>query len=84
VVYKLWRSDQLDNWANGMAVNFPPSLSRYWEVGYRDIDYQNIGLDFCSDSHWDEMLLKYYQYESEDLQKNLIKNYENILTVRNI
>jgi len=55
-------SPNLDGEAYGIAINFPPNLSRYMDKSYLAQNYQGVNLVFTAETHWDEMLLEYYNY----------------------
>jgi hypothetical protein len=55
-------SHNLDGKAYGLAINFPPDLSRYIDKSYLAQNYQGVNLVFTAETHWDEMLLASYQY----------------------
>jgi hypothetical protein len=44
----------------GINVAFPPNLSAYNLACWPIFDYDGCGLDFTTDTAWDEMLLAYY------------------------
>jgi len=53
-------SHNLDGKAYGIAINFPPNLPQYMDKNYLAQNYQGVNLVFTAETHWDEMLLKYY------------------------
>jgi len=56
-------SHNLDGTAYGLGINFPPNLSRYEDKSYLAQNYQDIDLTFTDETHWDEMLLEFYEYQ---------------------
>jgi Clostripain family len=56
-------SHNLDGMSYGLGINFPPNLSRYQDKSYLAQNYQDIDLTFTDETHWDEMLLEFYQYQ---------------------
>jgi len=55
-------SHNLDGKAYGIAINFPPNLSRYMDKNNLAQNYQGVNLVFTEETHWDEMLLEYYNH----------------------
>lgn len=55
-------SHNLDGKAYGIAVNFPPNLPQYEDKTYLAQNYQGVNLVFTAETHWDEMLLEYYNH----------------------
>ncbi len=61
VIVKNWESWRTRDRLSGMAVFVPPSIGIYdvnWDSLYRV--YDTLGLDFVTDSGWDEIILKYF------------------------
>ena len=55
-------SHNVDGASYGLAINFPPNLSRYMDKSYLAQNYQDMNLIFTNETHWDEMLLEFYKY----------------------
>jgi len=56
-------SNNVEGSSYGLAINFPPNLSRYKDKSYLTQDYQEMGFTFTDETNWDEMLLEFYNYE---------------------
>jgi len=56
-------SHQQDTRSYGLTLAFPPSAPHYYDNYYHRI-YDDIGLFFPQDTHWDEMLKAYYAVSS--------------------
>jgi len=46
----------------GLSINFPANETKYYDKSYLAQNYAGIGLVFPLETHWDEMLLAYYEY----------------------
>jgi hypothetical protein len=56
-------SHQQDTRSHGLTLAFPPNATHYYDNYYGRV-YDDVGLFFTQDTHWDEMLKAYYRTAS--------------------